>query len=193
MAPRFSLTLSIALVSTFGWASPARAADKLDAETIKAILRTTVIEDKNYTAFLVTLADQGRFPRSLIDSSLDWARKKPEHKFEYFKQSLIVRANAAGITLPNDTPPLRRDVHGRVVQRVVLVDVPVPYVPVEVEGTEIKTRTNLKGEFTLPDLPWGVFKVEVHGGAAQLFRTMSTHLSLPFLPTDKTTIRFRFH
>jgi hypothetical protein len=173
--------------------SAAAAEEKLDADAIKAALRTTVVEDNNYTAFLVTLADQGRLPRALIDTSMDWARKRAKLQFQYFKQAVIILAGRDGITLPGDTPPLRRDVHGRVVQRVLLVDVPVPYVSVEIEGTEFKTRTNIKGEFTLPHLAWGSHKVVVHGGAAQLFRIKSHHVILPFLPVDNTTLTFRFH
>jgi hypothetical protein len=192
MVPRLLVIIGL-LWTAEGWVGPARAEEPLDPDTIKAVLRTTVVEDDNYTLFLTTLANQGRLSRDLVNSSLEWARKKATNKYQYFKQAVIAQADHVGIALPPDTPPLRRDVHGRVVQRIVLIDVPVPYVSVEVLGTKIKTRTNIKGEFTLPQLPWGVFKVEVHGGAAQLFRTLAHHLSLPFLPADKTTLTFRFH
>jgi hypothetical protein len=35
----------------------------------------------------------------MFDSTFLWARKKPRHKFQYFKQALTVRAAGIGVTL----------------------------------------------------------------------------------------------
>ena len=113
MRPVPQVIANLALVTTFGWCVSAHAQVRLDSETIKAGLRTTVVEDNNYVAFLVTLVDQGRLSNDLIDTSFDWARKKTKLQYQYFKRAVITRADQAGIKLPDDTPPLRGDIRGR--------------------------------------------------------------------------------
>jgi hypothetical protein len=65
---------------------------KLDAATIKAGLRTTATEEQGFVDRVMTMVDQGKLPRSMVDSTFDWARKKPQHKFQFFKRALVVRA-----------------------------------------------------------------------------------------------------
>ncbi len=164
----------------------------LDPEKLKAALRTITIEDDNYVLFVVTLVDQGRLTRVVVDTAFRWARDKTDRRFQYFKRAVIAHADRVGITLPSDTPPQRAPIRGRVVQRVLLVNVPVPFVEVQIAGTSIKTRTDLEGEFTLPDQLWGTYTIEAHGGAAQLFRTISAVVKLPFLPDDATSLTLVF-
>ena len=72
----------------------------LDAEKIKALLRTMTVEENGFVDRVLKMVSDGRLPSSLVDSTLQWARKKPyKHRFQYFKQALIVRAAAIGITI----------------------------------------------------------------------------------------------
>jgi len=48
---------------------------------------------------VVSLVNDGTLPESLVDSTFDWARKKEKHKFQYFRQALIVRAKQMGIQM----------------------------------------------------------------------------------------------
>jgi hypothetical protein len=167
------------------------AEERLDPAAIKAALKTTVIEEDHYVNFLVTLVNQSRLPRVAFDTAFRWARDKTYLRFQYFKRATIAEAARLGIVLPMDTPPLRQGIQGRVVQRILLVDVPVPYVEVQLAGTSHKTRTNYKGEFSFSDLHWHTYTVEADGSAAQLFRKASMQVKLPFLPNDSTSITLR--
>ncbi len=174
------------------WTSSAHAQERLDPEALKAALKTTTIEEDNYIAFLVTLVDQSRLPRVAFDTSFRWARRKSYLRFQFFKRAVIAQADRAGIALPNETPPLRQSIQGKVVQRLLLVDVPVPFIDVQLVGTTRKTKTNLRGEFTFSDLPWDAYTVEADGSAAQLFRKISGQVKLPYLPNDLTTLTLTF-
>lgn len=176
-----------------GWGSLAQADQaRLDPEALKAALRTTAIEENDYIRFLVVLVDQGRLPRVVVDTAFRWARQKSYRQYQFFKRAVINHAERLGIALPSDTPPARADIRGRVVQRVLLTDVPVPFIEVRIAGTSLKTHTNLAGEFTLANQPWGSYLLEAHGGPAQLFRTVTATVNLPYLPNDSTTVTLRF-
>jgi hypothetical protein len=96
-----SLVLAVLLVAIPSVACrPAKAQiTKLDAPTIKAGLHTTAIEEKGFVDRVVTLRDKGALPQSLVRSTFLWARKKPKHKFQYFKFAMIVRASRIGVRL----------------------------------------------------------------------------------------------
>jgi hypothetical protein len=192
MVPRFSLLAGPIVLVTLTGECFAQTQEKLDADVLKAMLRTTTIEENDYIPFLVTLVDQQRLPRQMVDAALRWARNKTYRQFQFFKRAVIAEAKQGGITLPDDTPPLKTNLHGRVVQRVGPIDIPVPFVIVEIAGTEIKTRTNIKGEFSFGNFSWGVYKIEAHGSAPQLFRTVSHRVLLPFLPNDNTALTLKF-
>jgi hypothetical protein len=73
---------------------------RLDAETMKAALRTTTVEEDGFIDGVVAKVDMGALPAELVDSTFQWARKKnTKYKFQYFKQGLIVRAAKIGIQL----------------------------------------------------------------------------------------------
>jgi hypothetical protein len=90
---------------------PAVAAVQFDAAQLKAILRTAEPEDKGFIERVVTLANTGRLGRyyqitaeqqtqlqQILPSTVIWARRKPKHRFQYFKQAMIQRAADVGIT-----------------------------------------------------------------------------------------------
>jgi hypothetical protein len=72
---------------------------RLDPELIKAALGTATPEDNGFIERVVTMVEQGRLPRSLVESTFLWARQKPDHRFQYFKRALTLRAARQGIRL----------------------------------------------------------------------------------------------
>lgn len=184
--------LGSVVCATVTLARPTLAEEALDPTTLKAALKTTVIEDDNYIQFLVTLVDQGRLSRPVFHTSFRWAREKSYLKFQFFKRAVIANADRAGVTLPEQTPPFQQTIQGKVVQRVLLVDVPVPYADVQIVGTSYKTKTDVHGEFSFADVPWGIYTVEADGGVLQLLRKVAAQVKLPYLPNDATSLTLRF-
>lgn len=174
------------------WTSSAHAQERLDPEAIRAALKTTAIEEDNYISFLVTLVDQSRLPRVIFDTSFRWVQRKGYLRFQFFKRAVIAQADRAGIVLPDETPPLRQSIQGKVAQRFLLVNVPAPFIDVQLVGTNRKTKTDLHGQFTFSDLPWDVYTVEADGGAVQVFRKITGQVKLPYLPNDPTALTLTF-
>jgi hypothetical protein len=86
----------------FGMVSTTIGADstRLDADTMKAALRTAAPEEAGFIDYVLILVGKGKLPADLVDSTFQWARKKPaKHRFQYFKQGLIVRAENIGIRI----------------------------------------------------------------------------------------------
>jgi hypothetical protein len=78
----------------------------LDAAKIKAGLRTANPEEHGFIERVVDLAKRGKIPPSLVESTFQWARKRPfQHRFQYFKQALIERAKKEGIRIEDTDPP----------------------------------------------------------------------------------------
>ena len=96
-----SLVLLVLLVAIQAVVCQPAAAEqtKLDAATIKAGLHTTTDEEGGFVSRVVTLMNQGTLPRSMVHGTFFWARKKPRHKFQYFKFAMIVRASRIGVRL----------------------------------------------------------------------------------------------
>jgi hypothetical protein len=97
---RMSLTLTVllALLALCG-RQTAKAATRLNAETMKAALQTANPEENGFIEHVLDLVDAGKLPESLVESTFLWARKKPRRKFQYFKYALTVRARHSGIEL----------------------------------------------------------------------------------------------
>ena len=93
-----SVVLLLAMLAT-GSMLAARESTRLDADVMKAALRTTTIEEDGFIDMVVDRVEQGTLPEDLVVSTFQWARKKPRHKFQYFKRGLIVRAWRRGIRL----------------------------------------------------------------------------------------------
>jgi hypothetical protein len=92
----FCLTALLALLAAeAAWADDFR----LDPEQIKAALHTTAEEEHGFIERTVKMVTDGKLPREMFTSCFIWARKKPRHKFQYFKHALTTRAEAIGIKL----------------------------------------------------------------------------------------------
>ncbi len=99
-ASPFKFALSLAALLAVLAAQVARADDfKLDPEQIKAALHTTAEEEHGFIERTVNMVKDGKLPRDMFTSCFIWARKKPRHKFQYFKHALTTRAAEIGINL----------------------------------------------------------------------------------------------
>ncbi len=101
MYRRCFITMSSVSFLATALAGPGQAAQatRLSAATIKAGLRTETIEEGGFIERVVNLTREGVLPADLVDSTFQWARKKPKHRFQFFKRGLTVRAAALGIRL----------------------------------------------------------------------------------------------
>ena len=76
-----------------------RGPTTLDPEQIKAALHTTSDIEGGFVDRTVAMVQAGTLPRDLFTSTFLWARKKPRHQFQYFRQALTVRAAEIGVKL----------------------------------------------------------------------------------------------
>ncbi|HID78107.1 MAG TPA: hypothetical protein EYP56_19200 [Planctomycetaceae bacterium] len=72
---------------------------QLDAETLRAGLRTTTIEENGFIDRVLALVDKGRLPAGVVYRVFLWARQKPKNKFQYFRRAMIILAARRGIRL----------------------------------------------------------------------------------------------
>jgi hypothetical protein len=169
-------------VLAFGWL-PAVEADPLDADTLRAALRTADQDEVAYLTYVATMIEQGWVPNDLAQSTLLWARRKETPKrFQYFKYAMISRAAAIGITLPLDTPSLTSTIRGRVFFHLLVKDIPAPNVTIRLEGTKYETASTAKGEFVFRDVPYGTYTIRAIGGVTTLSRTATAKIMLPSAP-----------
>lgn len=93
-----ALTLSLSGLAVLG-VRPAWARETLDPEEMKAALRTTTIEDQGFIEKVVILAERGTLSPALVWKTFLWARRKPEHKFQYFRKAMILQALREGVDI----------------------------------------------------------------------------------------------
>ena len=96
---RSKFFLMLVLASWCAFAPRAAEAGPLDAKTIKVALHTATPEEDGFIDHVLALVNRGNLPLDMVESTFLWARKKPYHKFQYFKRGLTVRAEQQGIQL----------------------------------------------------------------------------------------------
>jgi hypothetical protein len=89
----------VGFVASLVCARVAEAGGPVDPDAVKAMLRTADPEQDGFIERVVKLVNAGKLPRDIFDSTLLWARRKPVHKFQYFKQGLAIRAADVGVVL----------------------------------------------------------------------------------------------
>ncbi len=185
---RWRVKVALSLVLMAAMAAPAMA-QPLDADTLRAGLRTANPDEEAYITYVATLLQQGRLPEELVEGTFQWARRKPAPKrTQYFKSALNTRAAELGITLPQGTPALTGTIRGRVVIRLLVITVPVPNATVGLVGTSRSTTTNAKGKFAFDNVPFGVFTVRAIGLVGQLTRNASARVVLPSTPPSEKPV-----
>ena len=99
-ARSFKLPFCLAAITALLAAGVVRADDfQLDPDQIKAALHTASDEEGGFIDRTVAMVTAGKLPRDMFTSCFLWAKKKPRHKFQYFKHALTARAAAVGINL----------------------------------------------------------------------------------------------
>ena len=96
--PMFILPILIGVVVALLTVQAARA-DDLDPDQIKAALHTVSDIEGGFVDRTVAMVRAGTLPRDLFTSCFIWARKKPHHRFQYFRQAMVIRAAEIGIKL----------------------------------------------------------------------------------------------
>jgi hypothetical protein len=91
------LVMVLACVFAAGLATA--EASHLDANTMKAALKTATPEEDGFIDRTLALVEKGSLPVDMVESTFLWAKKKARRKFQYFKFGLIVRAERAGVRL----------------------------------------------------------------------------------------------
>jgi hypothetical protein len=77
----------------------------LTAENMKVALHTSTEQEGHFIEKVLAKVKKGTLPLDLVQSTFLWAKRKPTNKkFYYFKQGLILRAEALGIHLDRDEP-----------------------------------------------------------------------------------------
>jgi hypothetical protein len=71
----------------------------LSAKAIKASLRTATPEEGDFIERAVAAAESGKLPPAVLESTFQWAKRKPNFRFQYFKRGLSYRAAKLGISL----------------------------------------------------------------------------------------------
>ncbi len=181
------ITVAISAVLAVGWAGTAQSATRLDPETMRMALQTANPAEEAYIYYACALVDRGFLPRKMVDSTFQWARKKPyPKKVQYFKYALITQAAKIGITLPKNVPAAANTITGRVIIKVLFVEVPCPNMNVVIEGTDLSTKTDKNGEFTFTGVSFGIHTLHASGVALLRPRTGSATVSLPTPPPSGT-------
>jgi hypothetical protein len=187
------LWTSVAVFAAYAiiWVSPAEAQSPLTTDILIADLHASNPDDQAYITYVATLLQQGRLPEDLVTGTYRWAMKKPAApRAQYFIQALILRAADLGITLPATTPSLTGTIQGRVVVRVLIVDVPVPNATVVIDELNRSATTDLNGRFAFKDVPLGTFTLQAKGLVSLITRKGIVRVQLPSPPpsTDPVTV-----
>ncbi|MGA2068268.1 MAG: hypothetical protein ABSG86_25065 [Thermoguttaceae bacterium] len=90
---------ALGLVLLVGLAGTARAGTDLTSDQVKVILHTATPEEDGFIDRTLAMVEKGTLPVDLFESCLLWARRKPRHQFQFFKQALVLRAADQGITV----------------------------------------------------------------------------------------------
>jgi len=78
---------------------PAYAGFPLEVDKMKAALHTATPEEEGFIDRVSRLVERDILPRHLVESTFLWARKQRDHKFQYFKRALTLRAARIGVRL----------------------------------------------------------------------------------------------
>jgi hypothetical protein len=94
----FTLPFCLVATAVILFAGIARADDfTLDPNVIKAALHTATEEEEGFIDRTIAMVKSGKLPLDMFTTTFIWARRKPHHQFQYFRQGLILRASEAGI------------------------------------------------------------------------------------------------
>ena len=182
------ITVAISAVLALGWTATAQSSTtQLDPETMRMALQTANPSEEEYIYYACALVDRGFLPPNMVNSTFQWARKKPyPKKVQYFKYALTTQAAKVGITLPKNVPAAATTITGRVIIKVLFVEVPCPNMNVVIKGADLSTKTDKNGAFTFTGVSFGTYTLQASGVALLRPRTGSATASLPTPPPSGT-------
>ena len=92
--------LSCGLVSSTASAEPIAPGGPDFKTALEKGLRARRPEEFEFIARVVARVDNGTLPRSLVDSTFLWARKRPRDRaYQYFQHGLQARAKKLGVSI----------------------------------------------------------------------------------------------
>ncbi|HKD36729.1 MAG TPA: hypothetical protein VKB78_08005 [Pirellulales bacterium] len=68
-------------------------------DTLEKGLKARLPSEFAFIDEVISKVDDGTLPRSMVESTFLWARRRQIHAFEYFEQGLKVRAAQIGVSL----------------------------------------------------------------------------------------------
>ena len=188
--PGLLIVALLPVLSAVGWTPAAESATRLDAKTICMALQTANPAEEAYIAYVCALTDQGYLSRRMVDSTFQWARRTPYPKrVQYFKNALITQAAKRGIRLPKNVPSTARTIQGRVVLKILVVELPVAGAVVKIEGTSQSTTSDSTGEFSFSGAPYGTYTLRASATTFLGARSGSATVALPTPPPSKQPAR----
>lgn len=95
----FLAALATATVSTgrMAWADNNPTLDL--RQTLEKGLKARRPVEFRFVARVIELVEAGVLPKKTVQSTFLWARKKPDHPFQYFQRALTIRAGLIGVQL----------------------------------------------------------------------------------------------
>ena len=94
------LVMVCALLLAVVAAPSARAArNRVDADELKAGLKTSKVEEKGFIDRVVVAVDEKRLPASVVLATFHWARKKQTRKFQFFRVAMLRHAKTYRVKL----------------------------------------------------------------------------------------------
>jgi len=175
-------------VATTGDANVAKST--LDCDNMQRALQTANPREEAYIIYVCALVDRGVLGRRMVDSTFQWARRTPYPKrVQYFKNALITQAAKRGIRLPQNVPSTARAIQGRVVLKILVVELPVAGAVVMIEGTNLSTTSDSTGQFTFTGAPYGTYTLRASATTFLGARSGSATVALPTPPPSKQPAR----
>ena len=108
MSRHFARMFLAALLVTAGWPEPTQAAGRPVAdgsqtptlqELLEKGLKARRPEEFAFVHRVVELVDDRVLPEKLVQRTFLWARRQPNHPFQYFERAMQVQAARLGIEL----------------------------------------------------------------------------------------------
>jgi len=95
----------IALLSLLPQHCPAAGHLSVTADEMKVALKTDRDEEDGFIEDVVDRVTNDnrptaeQLPAAMVEGTFQWARRKPQHRFQYFKRGLTLRAAKIGVAL----------------------------------------------------------------------------------------------
>lgn len=76
-----------------------KAASASLRQTLEAGLKTRRPQEFAFVALVAQKVEQGQLPRSMVEGTFFWARRRGQYPFVYFESAMRLRAKRIGVTL----------------------------------------------------------------------------------------------